>query len=103
MGGTQTYLLTGVEPRVKAVVAVAAPAEESKWSPIAPQNFLHGIAERPLLAIMGRTDTMCPEPHARALHSLVESPIKDQVFFDAGHKLPPDYVPHAVGWMKKHL
>ena len=40
MGGTQTFLLTGVEPRVKAAVAVAAPAERSKFSLVAPQNFL---------------------------------------------------------------
>ncbi len=40
MGGTQTFLLAGVEPRVRVCVAVAAPAEMSKWSPIAPQNFV---------------------------------------------------------------
>ena len=33
----------------------------------------------------------------------IESKTKDQVLFDAGHKLPVDYVPHAVGWIKKHL
>jgi hypothetical protein len=46
---------------------------------------------------------LCPLQHARELQSLVESKTKDQVLFDAGHKLPVDYVPHAVGWMKKHL
>ncbi len=103
MGGTQTFLLTGVEPRIKAAVAVAAPAEKSKWSPVAPQNFVRGIGQRPLLTILGRTDELCPLQHARELQSLVESKTKDQVLFDAGHKLPVDYVPHAVGWMKKHL
>jgi len=103
MGGTQTFLLTGVEPRIKAAVAVAAPAEKSKWSLVAPQNFVRGIGERPFLTIMGRADTMCPVEHAQQLQSLIDSKTKDQVFFDAGHKLPADYVPHAVEWIKKYL
>jgi dienelactone hydrolase len=103
MGGTQTFLLTGVEPRIKAAVALAAPADPSKWSPIAPQNFAKGIGSRPFLTIMGRTDTMCTVEHAQALQELVPSPIKEQLFFDAGHRLPAEYVPQAVAWLKKHL
>ena len=103
MGGTQTFALTGVEPRVKAAVAVAAPAERSKYSPVAPQNFVRAIGPRPLLTIIGRSDDLCPLAHAVALQALLTGPAKDQVLFDAGHKLPPDYVPHAVDWMKKHL
>ncbi len=60
MGGTQTFLLTGVEPRIKTSVAVATPAEKSKWSPVAPQNFVRGIGQRPFLTILGRSDAMCP-------------------------------------------
>ena len=103
MGGTQTFLLTGVEPRGKAAVAVATPAEKSKWSLVAPQNFVRAVGQRPFLTIIGRTDELCPLEHARQLQSLLESKSKDQVLFDAGHKLPADYVPHAVGWVKKHL
>jgi len=103
MGGTQTYLLTGVEPRIKTAVAVAAPAEKSKWSPIAPQNFVRGIGQRPFLAIMGREDGMSAVEHTEKLHALVESPTKDLIFFDAGHRLPVDYVPRAVAWLVKHL
>jgi dienelactone hydrolase len=103
MGGTQTYLLTGVEPRIKAAVAVAAPAEKSKWSPIAPQNFAAAIGSRPFLTILGRTDMMCSVEHAQALQALLPRESSDQQFFDAGHKLPRDYVPRAVEWMKKHL
>ena len=103
MGGTQTFLLTGVELRIKTAVAVATPADKSKWSLVAPQNFVRGIARRPFLTIIGRSDEMCPAEHARELQAQIESETKDQVFFDAGHKLPVDYVPHAVSWMKKHL
>jgi dienelactone hydrolase len=103
MGGHQTFLLTGVEPRIKAAVAVSAPAEKSKWSPVAPQNFIGGIGDRPFLTIIGRSDELCSLGHAQALQKLIPSKTKDQVLFDAGHKLPPEYVPHAIGWLQKYL
>jgi hypothetical protein len=46
---------------------------------------------------------MCPVEYAQELQSLIDSKTKEQVFFEAGHRLPPDYVPHAVDWLKKHL
>lgn len=103
MGGHQTFLLTGVEPRIKAAVSVAAPAEKSKWSLIAPQNFIDGIGDRPFLTIAGRSDELCSLAHAQARHAMIKSPVKDQVLFDAGHKLPAEYVPHAVNWLQKYL
>lgn len=103
MGGAQTFLLTGVEQRIKASVAVCTPADRSKLSQIAPQNFISGIGQRPFMMIMGSTDSMCPLDQARGLHSLLGSPAKELIFIDAGHKLPPDYVPIAVGYIQKHL
>ena len=103
MGGAQAFLVTGVEPRIKVAVSCCAPADRLKWSPIAPQNFIAGIGDRPFLMIMGRTDTMCPVDHARALLALIPSSHKDLIFIEAGHKLPPDYVPRALEWLQKHL
>jgi hypothetical protein len=37
------------------------------------------------------------------LQQLLLGPGKEKVLFDAGHRLPVDYVPHAVGWLQKHL
>ena len=103
MGGTQTFLLTGVEPRVRASVAVATPADKSKFSLVAPQNLVRGIGERPFLTIIGRRDDLCSVEHARAVQALLAGGAKEQIFLDGGHKLPSDYVSHAVAWIKKHL
>ncbi len=103
MGGTQTFLLAGVDQRIKAAVACCVPADRSKWSPIAPQNFAAGIGHRPVLMIMGRTDEMCPLDQAYGLHALISSSTKEILLIDAGHRLPPDYVPHAIAWIQKHL
>ncbi|MFO1094905.1 MAG: alpha/beta fold hydrolase [Planctomycetaceae bacterium] len=103
MGGQQTYLLTGSEPRIKVAVAVAAPAEKSKWSPIAPQNFLLGIGERPFLAIVGNQDELCPVAHAQARHALQDGPHFKPLIIDGKHRLPPTWVPDAVDWIVRHL
>ena|GEM_PF-339796 len=103
MGGAQTFLLTGVEQRIKTSVAVCVPADRSKFSPIAPQNFTAGIGDRPFLMIMGTTDEMCSLDQARGLYAFIDSSKKELIFIDGGHRLPPDYVPHAIEWIRKHL
>ncbi|MEZ6034097.1 MAG: alpha/beta fold hydrolase [Planctomycetaceae bacterium] len=103
MGGAQTFLLTGVEPRVKVSVACATPADNSKFSSIAPQNFAVEIGQRPFLMLMGRTDTMCPIEKAQALLDLIPAAHKQLMFYEAGHRLPVDYVPQAVKWITTHL
>lgn len=103
MGGTQTFLLMGVEPRLRAAVAVAAPAERSKWSPIAPQNFVRGIGERPFFLICGREDPMCSVEHAEAVYQLIDGGEKELEFFEGGHRLPVDYAARAVEWIRGKL
>jgi dienelactone hydrolase len=103
MGGTQTFMLTAVEPRIRVAVACAVPADTKKLSLVAPQNYARGIGERPFLMVMGQNDPLCGVEHARQLYALVESRSTAIEFFGGHHKLTPDFVPRAVEWMVKNL
>ncbi|MCA9229454.1 MAG: alpha/beta fold hydrolase [Planctomycetales bacterium] len=103
MGGTQSFLLTGVEERIKVTVACATPADAKRLSLIAPQNYVRGIGQRPFFMVMGSNDSMCPVPRAEQLFELIESTTKQLKFYGGSHKLTPDFVPHAVEWVVEHL
>jgi dienelactone hydrolase len=103
MGGTQTFLLTAVEPRIKAAVACATPADLRDDSLIAPQRFAHAIGSRPFLMVMGRNDEMCkPEEAERVFHA-IGGPHAKLSFYDGTHKIGPAFVPEAVAWLKNNL
>jgi dienelactone hydrolase len=103
MGGTQTFLLTGVDNRIKAAVACAVPADRFPSSLIAPGNIARAIGSRPFLLIAGRHDEMCPPKEAERVFSGIDSPVAKLSFFEGTHRLGPDFVPHAVRWLKEHL
>jgi len=103
MGGVLTFMLTGVDDRVRVAVACVAPAAGDKYLPYASQNFTWGIGKRPLLMVMGRSDSMCAVEHAEQLRAMLPQETSQLLFFDSGHKLPLDYVPHAVKWMTERL
>jgi dienelactone hydrolase len=103
MGGTQTFLLTGVEPRIKAAVACATPADLAADSIIAPSRFAPAIGSRPFLMIAGRHDEMCkPEEVERVFHSIA-GPHAKLSFYEGTHKIGPAFVPEAVAWLKNNL
>ncbi len=103
MGGTQTFLLTAVEPRIKAAVACATPADLSPDSLIAPRRFAPAIAPRPFLMVMGRHDEMCPATEAEHVFKTLANPNSKLSFYEGTHKIGPAYVPEAVAWLKKNL
>jgi dienelactone hydrolase len=103
MGGTQTFLLTGADSRIKAAVACATPADKSPNSLIAPRNFTRAIGSRPFLMIAGRNDEMCSPEEAERVFRTIESPAAKLSFVEGTHRLRPDFVPQAVRWFKDHL
>jgi len=74
-----------------------------KYYPVAPKNYVRGLAGRPFLMLMGRTDEMCSVDLAKQLYDLIPSEQKDLKFFEAGHKLPKEYIEDVVAWFNKYL
>jgi dienelactone hydrolase len=103
MGGTQTFLLTAVEGRIKAAVACAIPADLAPDSLIAPRRFAPVIGRRPFLMVMGRRDEMCKPEEAEQVFRGIGSPEAKLSFYEGAHKIGPAFVPEAVGWLKQHL
>jgi dienelactone hydrolase len=103
MGGTQTFLLTAVEPRIKAAVACATPADLAPDSLIAPRRFAPAIGARPFLMVMGRRDELCTPEEAEQVFRRIGSPQARLSFYDGTHKIGPAFVPEAAGWLKQHL
>ena len=104
MGGNQAFLLTAAEPRIRVAVSCVVPSMvgEDK-SAVAPKDYAQGVGDRPFLMLMGKEDSMCQVPHAEQLFALIPSSRKKLIFYDAGHKLPPNYVHDAVNWLESHL
>jgi dienelactone hydrolase len=103
MGGTQTFLLTAVDARIKAAVACAVPADRSPNSLIAPRNVARAIGSRPLLLVAGRNDEMCPAEEAERVFRAIGSPRSKLSLFEGTHRLRPGFVPDAVRWLKDNL
>jgi dienelactone hydrolase len=106
MGGLMTFALSAVDDRVKAAVACVTPVspKDPKWTvpAIAPATFAPRV-RIPVLQLMGRTDELYTRAEAEAFREALGSAEKPLEWFDAGHRLPPEYVPRAVGFLKRHL
>ena len=103
MGGNLTFLLTAVEPRIKSAVACVTPVINCQLCGDAAHNFAKEIGNRPFLMLMGRLDQLYSKDDAQQLYNLIPGPIKELVFYDTGHQLPPEYTTKAANWHKEHL
>ena len=103
MGGMMTFSLTGVEPRIKVSVACVTPTIKDRFGATAPHNFAAAVDGRPFLMVMGRSDPYYVVEEAQQLHSLIDSPTKELVFYDSDHRLPVEYTGKAVAWFQNHL
>jgi cephalosporin-C deacetylase-like acetyl esterase len=111
LGGVQTFVLTGVDPRIKVITACVTPSfSRQRWpdqhnlSAVDPTNFVRAIKGRPTLMLMGRNDEgQCTVEEAKALFDRIKGESKELVFFESGHRLPEEHIPKALEWFKKHL
>ena len=103
MGAMTTFLLTGVEPRVKVAVAKAAPNIQRKYSANSAYNFAAAIKNQPFLILAGKSDPWSGVHGSQQLFNLVASPKKELIFFDSGHQFPDEWKDEAVNWIKLYL
>jgi cephalosporin-C deacetylase-like acetyl esterase len=68
--------------------SAATASELALLEDIDPKNFAAKIAPRPILLMNGRQDNIIPPAAAKALFDAAKEP-KKQIWFEAGHFLPP--------------
>lgn len=112
IGGVMTFILTGIDSRIKVSVACVTPTmkprpflpPEKYISGFAAHTFVRSIRERPFLMLMGNQDKFnYTVEEAKQLYDLIESKHKNIIFYDSGHKMPENYVGKAVEWFKNYL
>lgn len=103
MGGQMAFILTAIEPRIKATVLCVTPRQPSLATyPVVPANFVRGLGSQPILMLMGRCDPNYTVEQAQQFHDLIPGAQKELVFYDCGHRLSPEYIPKTVKWFVKH-
>jgi len=103
MGGFHAFALTAVEPRIKLAMGCVVPVSWSHDVVLAPANYARGIGDRPFCMLMGRADKMCNETQARELYELIRGKNTKLLFYNAGHRLPADYVRDAIAFIAARL
>jgi dienelactone hydrolase len=106
MGGMETFALTAVDSRVRVAVAGVTPIAATKTFvtiPVAPQTFAGAIRTTPFLMLMGRNDEYYTVEDARQVFESIPSPRKELVFYDSGHRMPPEYAARAISWLAQYL
>ena len=106
MGGMMSFALAGLDERIRAVVAGVTPVSAFKdpaQIAVSPQTFAPFVRDLPVLVQMGRTDGFYNEADVNAFHALLPAARKELVWYESGHRLPPEYAARAVGWLRQHL
>ncbi len=112
LGSVVTFNLTGVDDRIKASVICSPaiikprsffpPAEH--LSGFAPQTFIKAVGKRPIMILAAKNDDFnCTVEEAEQLFELLDSENKKLIFYDSGHKLPPEHTPVATNWLIDNL
>jgi esterase/lipase len=112
LGSVVTMILAGVDERIKSCVvcatAIMRPLDflppEEHLTGFASQTFASSIKEQPFLMLAAKNDNFnCIVEHAEQLFNLVGSEKKELIFYDSGHKLPPEHAPVAKNWLIDNL
>lgn len=103
LGASMALCMAAVDPRVKAGVAAAPPAEPDRLSVRAVQNYAVRLRDQPFLLLAGNFDPWTTPEATRQLYELLNTPTKDLKEYHSDHRLPIWYINDSVNWLVTYL
>lgn len=103
MGGSITFILTGLDQRVKTAVTGVAVVYGNQYSTVNAYNFTSRITNKPFLMLMGNKDGYYTPETATQLFSTIGGSNNELIIFEGGHKIQSSYIPTIVDWFYKSL
>ncbi|MFK8019146.1 MAG: alpha/beta hydrolase [Pseudomonadales bacterium] len=99
MGAQMSLLLASYEPRVNTVVAMVPPYVGSASSPVAPRKHVQRINTAKVLWLAGSKDPHSNAKQTQATFDEIVSPNKTLTWFEAGHRLPPEFLDTTLAFL----
>ncbi len=101
LGAIIGLYLSALEPELDAVVAAAVP---TGLGPLPTDHFNFAPrASMQILLQVGRSDWLSSPADAELLRDLVPRELASLRFYDAGHRLPPEFASDAAAWLLERL
>ena len=94
-----SLLLASFEPSVNAVVAMVRPYVKSATSPVAPRSHVDKISDAKVLWLAGTKDRHSDKKQTQETFDQIASSDKLLTWFDAGHRLPAEYLKTALSFI----
>lgn len=100
MGAQMSLLLASFEPDVDRVVVMAPPFVSSSISPVAPRIHNSRINSAEVLWLAGLSDPYSDKENTQIAFDQLATSRKSLVWFDAGHRLPDEYLEEVSSFIK---
>jgi len=98
MGAQMSLLLASFEPSVNTVLAMVPPFVGSATSPVAPRIHVQRITDAKVLWLAGSNDPHSDQSQTQETFDQITSTDKTLTWFDAGHRLPPEFLDTAMSF-----
>lgn len=98
MGGAVSFILSGLDNRIKTAVVGVTVVYGNQYSAVNSYNFAPRIKDKPLLMIMGDNDGYYTPKSATQLFNSIGGENNELIFFEGRHKIQPSYIPAIVDW-----
>ena len=96
MGAQMSLLLARFEHNINQVISMVPPYVDQPASPVAPRHHVTGIKNARVLLMTADQDPYASQPQNQQVFELIASSDKNQISFDSGHLLPPEFLQHAL-------